>query len=122
MTNPVLSTVRKINTEVETALAVIGKKYGYSFSLGTTTYDKDGGNFTSKLTAHKDGALTPEAQKYNANRGWLALPELGTVVKFGAWSYEITGLNRTGTKVHATRQDNGKSYNLPTDMVKVAKS
>jgi len=111
------SVFKKVEGELSKSFDTIKTKYGYQVKFGKGSYDGEG-NLYIKLEALKDGALSAEAQRYNANRIWMGLPPLGTVMKIGVGSreYTITGMNTTGSKIKATSGD--AKYLLTNETVK----
>ena len=91
-------TVRSIHTEMDAALAAVGKKYNMVIRTGKVTYDSTEGSFRASLTALKvnaaevtDKRLSSVKPKDIANakaRGYF-----GKTVSFGGKDYEIIGHN-----------------------------
>jgi len=111
--------LRLARIQIEIALRELEKKTDcpYTFSMGNISYDREG-NFSVKLEATKRGGVSKSELEYNASKGWLGLPDFGSLFVHQGCTYEITGINRTGTKVIAKQKQNGKGYLFGVDFVK----
>jgi len=115
------NTLKVISKDINDALAIVGQKYGYKFSTGTISYDGEG-NFTTKLKAVKEGAKSPEAQRYESlvitrNKYGRKLLPLGAVFAYDVNEYIIIGCNTTGSKVHCKKDANGKTYLFSIELI-----
>lgn len=91
-------TVRTIHTEMDAALAAVGKKYNMVIRTGRVTYDPTEGSFRASLTALKvnaaevtDKRLSSVKPKDIANA--KARGCFGKTVSYGGKDYEIVGHN-----------------------------
>jgi hypothetical protein len=109
--------IEQVSWKIANALAEVGKECGYTFKVGTITYETDG-NFKMRIEALKDGAKTEEQKAYEANRQLLGLPEWGTLIEITNMVHKIVGINQTGSKVILVRQSTGKRYLMDTGAVK----
>jgi hypothetical protein len=107
--------IRKIQADLQKALDEIKVKHGYVITFGGGSYDNQE-NFTCKLIATKNGALSAEALFYKQNHIMLGLPPLNTEILYGGRNYIIVGINKTGTRVKGKYND--KIYLLPVEMTK----
>ena len=115
------NTLKVMSNDIKEALVVVGQKYGYKFSTGTITYEGEG-NFTIKLKGAKEGAKSPEAQRYESlvitrNKYGRKLLPLGAVFAYGVNEYIIIGCNTTGSKVHCKKDANGKTYLFSIELI-----
>lgn len=106
--------ISQLRADINAALAEVAKKHGLSkLQAGNAKYTADSCTFA--LEAIKEGGHSKEAARYEANKGLLGLPPLGTEVHTGADAYIPTGLNSTGSKVIVTKKSNNKSYLYATE-------
>lgn len=106
--------IPQLRIDINAALAEVAKKHGLSKLQATNAkYTSDSCTFT--VEAIMEGGLSKEAARYDANRGILGLPPLGTEINAGRDIWIPTGINTTGSKVIATKKDNGKSYLVGTE-------
>ena len=116
----VKATMQQLRPAIDAALAQIAKDFGLAeLHLGSGKYDPRG-SFTFKLEGVMSGGLTREAIMYNEMRGLDGLPPLGTKFKGRDGQYEISGMNSTGTKVLAKREQDGKQFWWRTPGLKAA--
>ena len=106
--------INQLRDDINEALASVAKKHGLSkMQADKATIGPD--RCTIAIVCIKEGGLSKEAARYNANKKSLGLPDLETEVFTGKDTFLPIGLNTTGSKVIATNKSNGKSYLYPTE-------
>jgi hypothetical protein len=111
-------TFKQIEDELAKSFDAIFTKYGYRLSFKNGSYTPGGSTLSLKIEAVKDGAQSLDAQKYESRRVFMGLPPLNYSLQYGDKKYEITGINKTGTKVLGKSSVNGKIYLISVALVK----
>jgi hypothetical protein len=107
--------LQKIREDMNVALAEVAKKYDLESLRATNcTYRESGFDF--KIEGILKGGKSKEAERYEQNHHLFGLPPLNEKIRFGNETYEMVGMNTTGSKVHGKRSD-GKVYLLDADRV-----
>jgi hypothetical protein len=111
--------VVKIRGDIDAALVAVAAKHGLaSLKCGGGTIGSS--NFMLKVEGVMGGGKTPEAERYEINAKMLRLKPIGSVFVSGNRTYQITGLNKTGSKILADRAPDGKTFLFPTSYAQVA--
>lgn len=113
--------IREINNEIETALALIAKKYGVEVNVGNTRFTSN--NFTTKVevaTVTSSGTvMTKEAQDFNRYQSYKGiLLNLGDSFQRNGKTYTIIGYKPRSHQypILASCSD-GKTYKLPINLI-----
>lgn len=112
VTKALLSALR---TDIDAALAEVGRKHGVTLNAGNASYDP-AGSFHFKLLGQLLGAPSKDEIRYDREHGWLKLPPRGSSVVIGRVEYKTWGLNSTASKVIMQRAD-GKKFLYATDVI-----
>lgn len=120
------STVRLINSEIESALQAIGNKYGVQIGTGNSRFSST--EFTTKVkvaAVNSSGVvLSKEAKVWD-----LMAPTHGINFKVGdqfqvhssPLTFTITGWNTRSPKYPIQAQAGGAKYKIPVNVLKFAK-
>lgn len=113
--------IRQINSEIESALASIAKKYGVELSVGNTRFTSS--NFSTKIEvatiASNGTVMTKEALDFNRYRSLKGIQlNLGDSFQRNGKTYTVVGYKPRSHKypVLASCSD-GKTYKLPINLV-----
>jgi len=113
--------IRKINAEIEGALATIGQKYGLQISLGATKFSSV--NYSTKLevaTISKSGMASNKAaidfDRYKIALG-INVP-LGHTFNRAGKIYTVVGCKPRSTKYPVLAEcSDGKTYKFPVSLI-----
>ena len=94
--------LRVLRTDIEAALAMVGKTHGITIDVGTIRFDAS--EFTTKITAKTKAAMAEEAgvpagvnptwiKAFKVNASWLGLKvtDLGKTINLNGKEYVVVG-------------------------------
>lgn len=115
--------LKSLRADVDAALAPLLAKYSLAkLRLAKGTYDPNAGSFSFKVEGLAKGGTSPDAMRYDSNQQLLGIPprpftfQQREPERSSLWTFTITGLNLTGTKVLCERDD-GKTFLFKTDAI-----
>lgn len=117
------TSVRQINSEIESALKAVAEKYGVAIKVGNSRFSNN--NCTTKIeiatVAESGEVLTKEAVDFNryASSMFQITKKLGDTFEFRYDTYEIVGLKPRSSKypVLAKNLSNNKTFKFPANAI-----
>lgn len=109
--------LRKLREEINTAIAVIAKKYNLNLKCANATYDAT--SFKFKLEGGLQGAPDPYEKAWKNNAQYIGLnPDwLGKDVTYAGKQFVVKGLKPRGSSVLI--EANGRMFRASIDRFKV---
>jgi len=101
-----------LRTDLDAALASLGKIYALQLAVGGFTFWPD--RITLKVEGLTSGGKSKEQELYEANAGWMGLPPFGCDVTIGREVFVIKGMKARGkNNILMERKKDGKGFVCP---------
>lgn len=116
------NTVKNLRSDIDSALAILSKKYGIEISAGNATFNAS--NVTYKVQASVKASngitMTKEASDFNTYGSRLLSGfTLGQSITLQGKQYTIAGWKMRAQKNPVIVTSGGKTYRVSTEMIKM---